>query len=121
LIIQETGAPESCDDVASVESSPWVGVAAGAADSGGGALSPLLPQEDKTCIPIMKNKIACSFLSICSSRYTRLKYGDQALPLFLELANPPQFLELEPNHDTSDDLNPLQSQRQGPSWLADEI
>jgi hypothetical protein len=70
---------------------------------------------------MMKNKIACSFLSICFSCYARLKYGDSDLPLFLELANPLQFLKLEPGHDANNDLNPLQPQRQGPSWLADEI
>jgi hypothetical protein len=48
LIIKETGAPESCDDVASVEAYPLDDIAAGATAFVGGSVLPLLPQEDKT-------------------------------------------------------------------------
>jgi len=45
--IQETGAPESCDDVASVEAYPWDDITGGAADSGAGSVLSLVLQEAK--------------------------------------------------------------------------
>jgi hypothetical protein len=48
LIIKETGAPEWCDDVASVEAYPLDDIAAGATAFVGSSVLPLLPQEDKT-------------------------------------------------------------------------
>jgi hypothetical protein len=67
LIIQETGAPESCDDVASVDAYPWEDITGGAAAPGAGSDLSLLPQEAKMGSPITNNKIACGFLNICSS------------------------------------------------------
>ena len=66
LIITETGAPDSCDDVASVDAYASDDLTAGATDSGAGSVLSLLPQDANTRSPIT-NKIDCGFLSICSS------------------------------------------------------
>lgn len=67
LNIKETGAPEACEDVASVEACPSDDIAAGATASGAGSVLSLLPQADKMGSPTTSNKIACSSFSIWSS------------------------------------------------------
>jgi len=73
LIIKETGVPDFCDDVALLESYASDDFSTGAAPSGADSVLSMLPQEARKRSPMADNKIACGFLSICSSCWARLK------------------------------------------------